>query len=74
MVVATFVRSPPRRSSEAAIMQRQAAATGLARADKALQILLDAEEGLKTGRYRDADLVVESCMAMIAALYAKRNS
>ena len=55
-------------------LQRQAAATGLARADKALQILLDAEEGLKTGRYRDADLVVESCMAMIAALYAKRNS
>ncbi len=55
-------------------LQRQAAATGLARADKALQILLDAEEGLKTGRYRDEDLVVESCMAMIAALYAKRNS
>ncbi|MBQ6475675.1 MAG: hypothetical protein IJJ34_05655, partial [Clostridia bacterium] len=55
-------------------LQRQAAATGLARADKALQILLDAEEGLKTGRYRDEDLAVESCMAMIAALYAKRNS
>ena len=55
-------------------LQRQAAATGPERADRALQILLDAEEGLKTGRYRDPELVIESCMAMIASLYGKGNS
>ena len=55
-------------------LQKQAAATGLARAQKALEILLDADEGLKTGRYRDEDLVIESCMAMIGALYNPRVS
>ncbi|MBP3372130.1 MAG: DNA polymerase III subunit delta [Clostridia bacterium] len=52
-------------------LQQQARATTLGIALKALDILLDAEDGLKTGRYRDEDLVIDSAIAMIASLYKK---
>lgn len=51
-------------------LENQMRATGLSRALSALDILLDAEEGLKTGRYRDEDLVLDAALAQIAALYA----
>ena len=52
-------------------LQQQSKATTLGIALRALDILLDAEDGLKSGRYRDEDLVIDSAIAMIASLYKK---
>ena len=52
-------------------LKRQASVTGQARAQEVLAILLDAEDGLKTGRYRDEAFIVDAALARVAALYQR---
>ena len=50
-------------------LKKQASITGQARAQQALLLILDAEAGLKAGRYRDEESVVDTALARVAALY-----